>query len=43
MIMLEGRNVWVSMKGELWKCAQEQLRRATSEEEDAMNLLKEEF
>ena len=43
LIMLEGRNAWVSMKGELWKCAQEQLRRATSEEEDAMNLLKEEF
>lgn len=41
--MLEGRNAWVSMRGELWKCAQEQLRLASSEEEQAMNLLKEEF
>lgn len=43
LIMLEGRNAWVSMRGELWKCAQEQLRLASSEEEQAMNLLKEEF
>lgn len=42
--MLEGRNAWISMKGELWKCAQEQLRRGTSEEEEeAMNLLQDEF
>ena len=43
LIMLDGRNAWVSMKGELWKCAQEQMRLASSEEEEAMNLLKEEF
>ena len=43
VILTEGRNVWISMRGELWKCACEQARSATPEEEDAMELLREEF
>ncbi len=43
IIMIEGANVWISMRGELWKCAKEQVRRATSEEEQAAEMLKEEF
>ena len=43
VILAEGRNVWVSTRGELWKCANEQIRSATSEEEEAMSLLREEF
>jgi len=43
IIMIEGANVWISMRGELWKCAKEQVRRATSEEEQASEMLKEEF
>lgn len=43
IIMIEGANVWISMRGELWKCAKEQVRRATSEEEQASEMLKEEY
>ena len=43
VILTEGRNVWVSMREELWKCAGEQIRNATPEEEEAMSLLREEF
>ena len=43
MILVEGRNAWISMRGELWKAALEQVRSATPEEEEAMGLLKEEF
>ena len=43
MILAEGRNAWISMRGELWKTAMEQVRSATPEEEDALGLLREEF
>ena len=43
VIMVEGPNAWISMRGELWKCALEQVRKATNEEEAALGLLKEEF
>ena len=43
VILQEGPNVWISMRGELWKCAMEQVRSATSEEEEAFGLLREEF
>ena len=33
VLMIEGANVWISMRGELWKCAREQVRKATSEEQ----------
>ena len=32
VIMTEGANVWLNMRGELWKCAREQLRMATEDE-----------
>ena len=41
--MIEGANVWISMRGELWKCAREQVRKATCEEQDAADMLKQEF
>lgn len=41
--MNEGPNVWVSMRGEVWKCAPEQVRPATNEEEEAYGLLREEL
>ena len=40
--MVEGRNAWVSIRGELWKRAPEQVRKATGEEEMALGLLKDE-
>ena len=43
IVMLEGANAWLSIRGELWKCAREQLRKATVEEEDAKLMLKEDF
>lgn len=43
VIMPEGANVWLNMRGELWKCAREQLRIATEDEQEAAGLLKEEF
>lgn len=43
VLMLEGANVWLNMRGELWKCAREQVRRATSEEQQAADMLREEF
>lgn len=43
IVMVEGANAWVSMRGELWKCAQEQIRRATVEEAEARELLQDEF
>ena len=43
VLMIEGANAWVSIRGEVWKCAHEQLRRATEEEIEAKELLKEEF
>lgn len=43
VIMTEGPNVWISMRGEMWKCSKEQVRSATSEEEEAYGLLEEEF
>ena len=30
----EGPNLWVAMRGEMWKCAKEQVRSATAEEEE---------
>ena len=33
VLAVEGPNVWVSMKGELWKVSMEQCRPATSEEQ----------
>ena len=36
-------NVWVAMRGEVWKCAKEQVRSATMEEEEAYGLLREEM
>ena len=43
VIMTEGANVWLNMRGELWKCAREQLRLATETEQEASSLLKEDF
>ena len=43
IVMLEGANAWLSIRGELWKCAREQLRKATLEEEDAKLMLGEDF
>ena len=43
VVLVEGPNVWVSMRGEVWKCAKEQVRQATMEEEEAFGLLKEEL
>ena len=43
VIMCEGPNVWISMRGELWKCAREQVRLATDAESDAHGLLRDEF
>ena len=43
VIMPEGPNVWVSMRGELWKCAREQVRSATPEEDAAYGLLRDEL
>ena len=43
VLMTEGPNVWVAMRGEMWKCSKEQLRSATPEEEEAYGLLNEEF
>ncbi|CAK9017006.1 Copia protein [Durusdinium trenchii] len=43
IVMTEGANAWLSIRGELWKCAKEQLRKATSEEAEAKDLLQGEF
>ena len=43
VVMQEGPNVWIAMRGEMWKCAKEQVRSATPEEEEAYGLLKDEF
>lgn len=43
VIICEGPNVWVAMRGEVWKCAKEQVRPATMEEEEAYGLLREEL
>ena len=43
IIVADGPNVWISMRGELWKCAREQVRSATPEEEEAFGLLRDEF
>ena len=43
IVMTEGANAWLSIRGELWKCAKEQLRKATEEEAEARELLNEEF
>ena len=39
ILAIEGPNVWVSMKGELWKVSMEQCRPATSEEQFAKEML----
>ena len=39
----EGPNVWVAMRRERWKCAKEQVRSATREEEETYGLPKDEF
>ena len=39
VLAIEGPNVWVSMKGELWKVSMEQCRPATSEEQLAKEML----
>ena len=38
-LLCRGTTVWVSVRGRLWKCAKEQVRKATKEEEDAFHLL----
>ena len=43
VVMNEGPNLWIAMRGEMWKCAREQIRSATPEEEEAYGLLKDEF
>eukprot|EP00435_Cladocopium_sp_Y103_P001618 s5475_g1.t1 len=43
VVVCEGPNVWVSMRGEVWKCAKEQVRPATMEEEEAYGMLREEL
>ena len=43
VVLQEGPNVWIAMRGEMWKCAKEQVRSATPEEEEAYGLLKDEF
>eukprot|EP00435_Cladocopium_sp_Y103_P053328 s859_g17.t1 len=43
VILPEGANVWISMRGELWKCAREQVRSATPQEEEAYGLLRDEM
>eukprot|EP00435_Cladocopium_sp_Y103_P031408 s420_g7.t4 len=43
VILQEGPNLWIAMRGEMWKCAKEQVRSATPEEEEAYGLLKDEF
>ena len=43
VIICEGPNIWVSMRGEVWKCAKEQVRPATMEEEEAHGMLREEL
>ena len=42
IVMTEGANAWLSIRGELWKCAKEQLRKATEEEAEARELLGDE-
>ena len=39
----EGPNLWISMRGELWKAAKEQVRKATSCEQEAQELLQGEL
>ena len=39
----EGPNLWISMRGELWKAAKEQVRKATSMEREAQELLQGEL
>ena len=41
--MPEDANIWISMRGELWKCAREQVRLATPEEDQAYGLLRDEL
>ena len=43
VVVQEGPNLWIAMRGEMWKCAKEQVRSATAEEEEAYGLLKDEF
>ena len=43
VVFQEGPNLWIAMRGEMWKCAKEQVRSATPEEEEACGLLKDEF
>ena len=43
VVVCEGPNVWVSMRGEVWKCAKEQVRPATMEEEEAYGMLQDEL
>ena len=43
VIMPEDANIWISMRGELWKCAREQVRLATPEEDQAYGLLRDEL
>jgi hypothetical protein len=43
IVIQEGPNVWVAMRRERWKCAKEQVRSATREEEETYGLLKDEF
>ena len=43
VVLEEGANVWVAMRGEMWKCAKEQVRLATSEEAGAADILEEEL
>ncbi|CAK8987801.1 Retrovirus-related Pol polyprotein from transposon RE1 (Retro element 1) (AtRE1) [Includes: Protease RE1 [Durusdinium trenchii] len=43
IVMIEGANAWLSIRGELWKCAQEQLRHASPEEKEAKEMLQGEF
>ena len=35
VVFQEGPNLWIAMRGEMWKCAKEQVRSVTPEEEEA--------
>ncbi|CAJ1337053.1 unnamed protein product, partial [Effrenium voratum] len=43
VVSKEGPNVWIAMRGELWKCACEQVRLATNVEHEAHGMLRDEF
>ena len=42
VVSKEGPNVWIAVRGELWKCACEQVRLATNVEHEAHGMLRDE-